>query len=400
MNNFSNVIAVAFRSILKNKRRNIFTMIGIIIGIAAVITIMSLGNGFKKSTNEQFDEAGAGKDQASISFMTENMEAPKNNPFKQEDISVVEQVKGVKNAKIKEDDDSTYSAKITNSHGGGDVSLKKQNELTDVDKGKGFTKDDNDTEEKVAVIDSKLAKKVFNNNAIGKSIYVNGEGFKVVGVSEDSGMDAGGMGMPEESTVQLPTKTFNKYMGNLSQGMPQLLVTVDKSSAKKDVGKKVEKELNKKGTGTSEGQYSYQDNEEMMKGIGKVLDTITYFVAAVAGISLFIAGIGVMNVMYISVTERTEEIAIRRAFGAKGRDIEIQFLVESVVLCLIGGIIGLILGIIIATLIDLVTPEMVKSSVSLGSVILAVGVSTLIGIVFGWIPARATSKKELIDIIK
>ncbi|MEY8385253.1 ABC transporter permease [Staphylococcus capitis] len=400
MNNFSNVIAVAFRSILKNKRRNIFTMIGIIIGIAAVITIMSLGNGFKKSTNEQFDEAGAGKDKASISFMTENMEAPKNNPFKQEDISVVEQIKGVKNAKIKEDDDSTYSAKITNSHGGGDVSLKKQNELTDVDKGKGFTKDDNDTEEKVAVIDSKLAKKVFNNNAIGKSIYVNGEGFKVVGVSEDSGMDAGGMGMPEESTVQLPTKTFNKYMGNLSQGMPQLLVTVDKSSAKKDVGKKVEKELNKKGTGTSEGQYSYQDNEEMMKGIGKVLDTITYFVAAVAGISLFIAGIGVMNVMYISVTERTEEIAIRRAFGAKGRDIEIQFLVESVVLCLIGGIIGLILGIIIATLIDLVTPEMVKSSVSLGSVILAVGVSTLIGIVFGWIPARAASKKELIDIIK
>ena len=107
MNNFSNVIAVAFRSILKNKRRNIFTMIGIIIGIAAVITIMSLGNGFKKSTNEQFDEAGAGKDQASISFMTENMEAPKNNPFKQEDISVVEQIKGVKNAKIKEDDDST-----------------------------------------------------------------------------------------------------------------------------------------------------------------------------------------------------------------------------------------------------------------------------------------------------
>ncbi|MDS3985837.1 ABC transporter permease [Staphylococcus capitis] len=376
MNNFSNVIAVAFRSILKNKRRNIFTMIGIIIGIAAVITIMSLGNGFKKSTNEQFDEAGVGKDQASISFMTENMEAPKNNPFKQEDISVVEQIKGVKNAKIKEDDDSTYSAKITNSHGGGDVSLKKQNELTDVGKGKGFTEDDNDTEEKVAVIDSKLAKKVFNNNAIGKSIYVNGEGFKVVGVSEDSGMDAGGM------------------------GMPQLLVTVDKSSAKKDVGKKVEKELNKKGTGTSEGQYSYQDNEEMMKGIGKVLDTITYFVAAVAGISLFIAGIGVMNVMYISVTERTEEIAIRRAFGAKGRDIEIQFLVESVVLCLIGGIIGLILGIIIATLIDLVTPEMVKSSVSLGSVILAVGVSTLIGIVFGWIPARAASKKELIDIIK
>lgn len=104
--------------------------------------------------------------------------------------------------------------------------------------------------------------------------------------------------------------------------------------------------------------------------------------------------------MYISVAERTEEIAIRRAFGAKSRDIEIQFLVESIVLCLLGGIIGLILGILISWIVDLVTPDMVKSSVSLGSVLLAVGISTLIGVVFGWIPARSASKKELIDIIK
>ena len=324
--------------------------------------------------------------------MTENMEAPKNNPFKQEDMSVVEQVNGVKSAKVKEDKDSTYSVKITNTHGSSDASLKKVDKLTDVDEGKGFTNDDNE------VLDKKIAKKVFNNQAMGQSIYINGEGFKVVGVSESSEVDESGM--PIESLIQIPSKTFNKYMGNLTQGMPQLLVTVEKGSDKKDVGKKVEKVLNKKGTGVSEGQYSYEDNEAVMKTIGSVLDTITYFVAAVAGISLFIAGIGVMNVMYISVTERTEEIAIRRAFGAKGRDIEIQFLVESVVLCLIGGIIGLILGIIIATLIDLVTPEMVKSSVSLGSVILAVGVSTLIGIIFGWIPARSASKKELIDIIK
>lgn len=398
MSNFSNVISVAIRSILKNKRRNIFTMIGIIIGIASVITIMSLGNGFKKSTTEQFNNAGAGKNQASISYMTENMDAPKNNPFKQEDMSVVEQVNGVKSAKVKEDKDSTYSVKITNTHGSSDASLKKVDKLTEVDEGKGFTNDDNEVLEKVAVIDKKIAKKVFNNHAMGQSIYVNGEGFKVVGVSDSSEVDESGM--PIELLIQIPTKTFNKYMGNLTQGMPQLLVTVEKGSDKKDVGKKVEKALNKKGTGVSEGQYSYEDNEAVMKTIGSVLDTITYFVAAVAGISLFIAGIGVMNVMYISVTERTEEIAIRRAFGAKGRDIEIQFLVESVVLCLIGGIIGLILGIIIATLIDLVTPEMVKSSVSLGSVILAVGVSTLIGIIFGWIPARSASKKELIDIIK
>ncbi|WP_305808842.1 ABC transporter permease [Staphylococcus epidermidis] len=395
MNNFSNILSVAFRSILKNKRRNIFTMIGIIIGISAVITIMSLGNGFKKSTTEEFDDAGAGKNQASISYMTQDMSAPKDNPFKQEDISIVEQVKGVKNAKIKESEDSTYSAKVTNTHGRGEISLKKASHVSDVNEGNGFTKDDNNTQQKVVVIDSKVAKKVFHNAkaAVGQSIYINGEGFKVAGVSDASGTSL-------EPVVKMPTKTADHYMSNLSQGTPQLLVTVNDGENKKDVAKKVEKELNKKGTGVSDGQYSFADNEEMMKGLGKILDMITYFVAAVAGISLFIAGIGVMNVMYISVTERTEEIAIRRAFGAKGRDIEIQFLVESVVLCLLGGIIGLILGIIIATLVDLATPDMVKSSVSLGSIILAVGVSTLIGIVFGWIPARAASKKELIDIIK
>ena len=137
-----------------------------------------------------------------------------------------------------------------------------------------------------------------------------------------------------------------------------------------------------------------------MKGINQVFDAITYFVAAVAGISLFIAGIGVMNVMYISVSERTEEIAIRRAFGAKSRDIELQFLVESVVLCVIGGIIGLLIGILIASGVDALTPDYIKSVVSLGSVLTAVGVSMLIGIVFGWIPARSAAKKELIDIIK
>ncbi|MCI2921916.1 ABC transporter permease [Staphylococcus hominis] len=400
MNNLSNVLSVAFRSILKNKRRNIFTMIGIIIGIAAVITIMALGNGFKKTTNEQFEDAGASKNQANITFATNDFTPPKHNPFKEEDITNVEQVKGVKNAKIKESKDSTYSAKVTNVQKNSDVSVKKANSLSSVDQGHGFSEDDNDMMSKVAVIDTKLAKKVFNNsdNAIGKPIFIDGEGFKVVGIKDVSGIDDSGM--PLESVVQLPTHTFKHYMGHLSQGSPQLQITVEDGENKKDVAKKVEKELNKKGSGISEGQYSFVDNEDMMKGVSKIVDMITYFVAAVAGISLFIAGIGVMNVMYISVAERTEEIAIRRAFGAKSRDIEIQFLVESIVLCLLGGIIGLILGILISWIVDLVTPDMVKSSVSLGSVLLAVGISTLIGVVFGWIPARSASKKELIDIIK
>ncbi len=204
----------------------------------------------------------------------------------------------------------------------------------------------------------------------------------------------------DEALIQMPSQTFNRYLVNLNQAMQTLQITVTDGSSKKEIANQVVKKLNKKGSGSGNGSYSYNDTEDMLKGIGKVFDAITYFVAAVAGISLFIAGIGVMNVMYISVSESTEEIAIRRAFGAKARDIELQFLIESVVLCVLGGVIGLTLGIIFASLIDLLTPKYITSVVSFSSILIAVGVSTLIGIIFGWVPARAAAKKELIDIIK
>lgn len=391
MKNLSNIIAISFKSILKNKRRNIFTMIGIIIGIAAVITIMSLGNGFKKTAADEFSDSGAGKNSAMISFMPSSGEGSKDNPFSQQDIDVAKQAEGVSDAKVKENEDQGYSAKMTNAQKKGDISILKKQTLESPEQGKGFSEEDNELRKKVVTVDDKIAEDVFNKDAIGKTLYIDGQGFEVVGIANDA---------MNPSAVNMPSKTFDQYMGNLNQDFPSLQLTLEDGADKKDVAKKVEDTLNKKGSGVSDGNYAYNDTEEMMKGINKVFDGITYFVAAVAGISLFIAGIGVMNVMYISVTERTEEIAIRRAFGAKSRDIEIQFLVESVVLCVIGGIIGLILGILIAAGVDVVTPDYIKSAVSLGSIVLAVGVSMLIGIVFGWIPARAASKKELIDIIK
>lgn len=391
MKNLSNIIAISFKSILKNKRRNIFTMIGIIIGIAAVITIMSLGNGFKKTAADEFSDSGAGKNSALISFMTSSGESAKNNPFSQQDIGIVKQIDGVSDAKIKETEDQGYSAKMTNPQKKGDISILKKDEVTSPEEGKGFDSEDNELRKKVVTVDDKIAKDVFNKDAIGKTLYIDGQGFEVVGIVND---------MMNPKAVSMPSQTFNQYMGNLQQDFPSLQLTIADNANKKEVANKVADKLNKNGSGISDGSYSYNDTEEMMKGINKVFDGITYFVAAVAGISLFIAGIGVMNVMYISVTERTEEIAIRRAFGAKSRDIEVQFLVESVVLCVLGGIIGLILGILIASLVDAVTPDYIKSVVSISSVVIAVGVSMFIGIVFGWIPARAAAKKELIDIIK
>lgn len=391
MKNLPNIISVSLKSIMKNKRRNIFTMIGIIIGIAAVITIMSLGNGFKKTASDEFADTGASKGQAMISFMPENLEGSKENPFDKQDIELVKQIDGVTDAKIKEDDSQSYGAKMTNSQKQSDINIFKKDLVDNASEGKGFTQSDNELKEKVVTIDQTIAKKAFKGDAIGKTLFIDDQGFKIVGIVNNP---------MYENTVNMPSETFNRYMGDLSQELPQLELKVDNDDNKKEIANKAAKLLNKRGSGMSEGSYQYSDMEEVMKSITQVFDAITYFVAAVAGISLFIAGIGVMNVMYISVAERTEEIAIRRAFGAKGRDIEIQFLIESIVLCLIGGIIGLIIGILISKLVEAVTPDMVQSVVSLGSILLAVGVSTLIGIVFGWIPARSASKKELIDIIK
>lgn len=391
MKNLPNIISVSLKSIMKNKRRNIFTMIGIIIGIAAVITIMSLGNGFKKTASDEFADTGASKGQAMISFMPENMEGSKENPFDKQDIDLVKQIDGVTDAKIKEDDSQSYGAKMTNSQKQSDINIFKKDRVDNASEGKGFTQSDNELKEKVVTIDQTIAKKAFKGDAIGKTLFIDDQGFKIVGIVNNP---------MYENTVNMPSETFNRYMGDLSQELPQLEIKVDNDDNKKEIANKAAKLLNKRGSDMSEGSYQYSDMEEIMKSITQVFDAITYFVAAVAGISLFIAGIGVMNVMYISVAERTEEIAIRRAFGAKGRDIEIQFLIESIVLCLIGGIIGLIIGILISKLVEAVTPDMVQSVVSLGSILLAVGVSTLIGIVFGWIPARSASKKELIDIIK
>lgn len=391
MKNLPNIISVSLKSIMKNKRRNIFTMIGIIIGIAAVITIMSLGNGFKKTASDEFADTGASKGQAMISFMPENMEGSKENPFDKQDIDLVKQIDGVTDAKIKEDDSQSYGVKMTNSQKQTDINIFKKDHVDNASEGKGFTQSDNELKEKVVTVDQTIAKKAFKGDAIGKTLFIDDQGFKIVGIVNNP---------MYENTVNMPSETFNRYMGDLSQELPQLELKVDNDDNKKEIANKAAKLLNKRGSGMSEGSYQYSDMEEIMKSITQVFDAITYFVAAVAGISLFIAGIGVMNVMYISVAERTEEIAIRRAFGAKGRDIEIQFLIESIVLCLIGGIIGLIIGILISKLVEAVTPDMVQSVVSLGSILLAVGVSTLIGIVFGWIPARSASKKELIDIIK
>src|SRR5699024_8090197 len=203
----------------------------------------------------------------------------------------------------------------------------------------------------------------------------------------------------ESNIISMPINSFDKYLNNLSQGFYELEVNLQDRAELKESGENIANELNDRGSGTNSGSYSYVDLEEVTASFSTILSGITYFITAVAAISLFISGIGVMNVMYISVSERTEEIAIRRAFGAKRSEIELQFLIESIVLCFTGGVIGIIIGVGISQLIALIIPN-IYSITNISSILISLGVSTTIGIIFGWVPARLAAKKNLIDIIK
>ena len=173
---------------------------------------------------------------------------------------------------------------------------------------------------------------------------------------------------------------------------------MDKGTKPDEVAKKILDKLKKQGSLRNQGTYQSFDSSFLTKGIGKVLSTITYLISAVAGISLFIAGVGVMNMMYISVSERTKEIGIRRALGATQRSIMIQFLLEGVMLIFTGRIIGYLLGMVVAYSIGAIMK--IGIQIDFFTFSIAVGVSTLIGLVFSVMPAREAAKKDLIDILR
>ncbi|MGE9903046.1 ABC transporter permease [Streptococcus alactolyticus] len=194
-----------------------------------------------------------------------------------------------------------------------------------------------------------------------------------------------------------PKKTYSRYYQG-SKNTASVTAVLDKGTKPDEVANKILDKLKKQGSLRNQGTYQSFDSSFLTKGIGKVLSTITYFISAMAGISLFIAGVGVMNMMYISVSERTKEIGIRRALGATQRSIMIQFLLEGIMLTFTGGIIGYLLGMVVAYSIGAIMK--IGIQIDFFTISIAVGVSTLIGLVFSVMPAREAAKKDLIDILR
>ncbi|CCO11778.2 permease family protein [Carnobacterium maltaromaticum LMA28] len=396
---FSIIWRTSVKALVKNKRRSILTMIGIIIGISSVITIMSLGRGFQKETIKNLSSNDKDEITVNVNFIPEEVNLGANNLvyFQEQDLRNIKEIEGVKKVSIAEDTSDTQQVELM-------IKGKKKNEQlklvkgksTNVDYGRSLKASDSQTTNKVAVIDSILAKELYTTekSALNSAVDIQGELFTIVGIVSVSDTDNLFSMNPN---IEIPKQSYEFYFPKSSNG-ESIQVTVEPTSTPDKVTTKVLKELRKSGSMRERGEYQVFDMAALTEGIGKILSGLTLFISAIAGISLFIAGVGVMNMMYISVSERTKEIGIRRALGATEKVIQVQFLLEGVTITLIGGLIGYLLGIVSAFIISLFLPFSI--SVDVFTVLLATGISVLIGIVFSVMPASAAARKDLIDILR
>ncbi|MCQ9210516.1 ABC transporter permease [Granulicatella seriolae] len=402
---FSVLLSSAIRSLKGNARRTLLTMLGIIVGISSVITIISLGRGFQKATISSLTSGQENRVSINFYFNPTNptMDFTTFSSFTQQDILGIEEIEGVHSAEI--------PASTSNSSNYVDLKTKNGNtSLTSdliksegraVSFGRPIEAVDNDGYQKVAVISERLASELYDSaeNALGKGIVLSGNVFNIKGIKPFSGGISFNFSENQkpESEIEIPENTYHQLF-RAPEPKQNLLVYLQPNVQTKVVANKVQDYLKEHGSLKQMGTYGYFDMSQILEQIGQVLDGLTYFVSAIAGISLFIAGVGVMNMMYISVSERTKEIGIRRSMGATKRSIQLQFLLEGIMITSIGGVVGYIFGIAIATIIALFLPFNISLDIS--AILLSIGISVFIGIVFSVFPARSAAEKDVIEILR
>jgi putative ABC transport system permease protein len=392
---------LALSSIWKHKVRSILTMLGVIIGVAAVIIIVAIGQGAKtKMTEELFaTEENAvdlwyepipveGEDESEMSW-----EEP---VLTSEDVEVLSKVPGVK------------AVIATNQGWGPMVYEDKQGEMQitgvgpefftarniQVVEGRPINSRDTDGLNRVIMVDTKAREKFFKNKAdiIGEIVDVNGNPYKVVGVYESPIPE---QYRSEDGEMLMPRTVISMMFGN--REIEQLAVVASDPEKISETGRLAAETLTK-AKKLENGQYSINDFSDYEQEVDTVINLMTLFIGSIAGISLLVGGIGVMNIMLVSVTERTREIGLRKAIGATRGRILLQFLIESMTLTSIGGLIGIGLAIIGTIMVSSWSP--ITATVSPTVMIIGVGFSAFIGIIFGILPANKASKLSPIDALR
>lgn len=398
---------MAIDSVLANKMRSFLTMLGIIIGIAAVIAILGVGNGATDEITGTFNNLGA----STISLSVTD-EATESEPITENDILAlkeaipeIERISPDKTtmASIQSDFESRQSIV---SYGTPDLQYTNQVMESTIVSGRYFNQNDYADGKNVIVISEDTASALFNGRTevLGEQIKLVGNSgnqldLTVIGIVEGTFQDLQGSfdlsQMPLYAAIPLTTmEKLNPTLG----GIDSLTIQVTDKDAIESVSTQIVRILETRHDAVGENWYSATNFLQALDQVDQVLSLFINFIAAVAGIALLVGGIGVMNIMLVSVTERTREIGTRKALGATTRTILVQFLMESVILCLIGGTIGLILGILLATGVS--NALNIVPNITIGSVLLVLLFSSAVGIFFGLYPARKAAKLDPIEALR
>lgn len=403
--NLVNLFKIALRALNGNKFRGFLTMLGIIIGVAAVITMLAIGQGSKKSIQDQISTMGSnminirpgtgqfgGVRQSSGSMQT----------LKFEDYEAIEE-------------QAEYiSAATPEVSSSGQVIFGANNSPTSVygvnpsyldirkytiDQGSMFTEMDVRTSAKVCVIGQTVVENLFTNgeDPVGQTIRFNKIPFKVIGVLTSKGDNT--MGMDQDDLIIAPYTTVQKRILAITY-IQSIAVSAISEDATEDAIESIEnilRERHKIKPG-EEDDFNVRSQKELISMMSSTTDMMTVLLACIAGISLLVGGIGIMNIMFVSVTERTREIGLRMSIGAKGIDILMQFLIEAILLSFTGGIIGVIIGISSAYVVKNVL--LWPIDIQVYTIVLSFVVCTATGIFFGWYPAKKASELDPIDALR
>lgn len=390
--NFSKTIGLAISSILSNKMRSFLTMLGIIIGVAAVIILVSIMDGITGQVSDAFESFGMNNITVSITSRGSTRyvepddlyELVDSNP----DLFSYSSPKVTLNANIKSSNssDSAFSS-VT----GVDETYDEIDELATA-QGRFLQYVDVDKMLKVCVIGTYYEREYYGRNkALGETLKINGEPYIIVGVLEEQADSSKGSA---DQCVYIPYTNASKMSWNRSIGT----YTVSMKDANKiDASKRVLEAKLTEILGSS-NYYSLIATQEILDQMNSIMDTLKGALVLIAGISLLVGGIGIMNIMLVSVTERTKEIGIRKSLGAKKKHIMQQFVVEAGTVSGIGGVIGILLGGICAYLVGMALDITIIPS--LAAIAVAFGVSVGIGIVFGFLPAKNAANLNPIDALR
>ncbi len=403
--NFTNLFRIALRALGNNKMRGFLTMLGIIIGVASVITMLAIGQGSKRSIRAQISEMGS--NMIMIHPGADMREGVRQDPAAMQSLklddyeSILRETRYVSacSPSVSSNGQAIYGANNypTSMYGIHPDYLEiRKYTLTE---GEIFGEQDIVSSSKVCVVGKTVVDNLFTNgeNPLGKIIRFGKIPFRIIGVLTSKGYNT--MGMDQDDLILAPYTTVQKRVlaiTHLQSIFCSALSEAQTELAEEEISSLLRR--NHKLKETDDDDFNIRSQQELSTMMNSTSDMMTVLLACIAGISLLVGGIGIMNIMYVSATERTREIGLRMSIGAKGRDILAQFLIEAILISVTGGLIGVILGIGASWLVRVVAGWPVY--VEWYSVVLSFVVCTVTGIFFGWYPARKASKMDPIEAIR